>query len=83
MSVCVIFFVLTKVAGTKVGTVSKYPTVLVYDRTRKYTPRNMTPSKQDMPPQIRHQITYFRRPVLCAAVEEMKIKVNNRLRLGQ
>lgn len=28
-------FLLTRVAGTNVGTVSKYPTVLVYDRTRK------------------------------------------------
>lgn len=53
---------LTKVAGTKVGTVSKYPTVLVYDLSRKYTPRNMTPSRQDVPPQIKHQITYFRTP---------------------
>lgn len=53
---------LTKVAGTNVGTVSKYPTVLVYDLRRKYTPRNMTPSRQDVPPQIKHQITYFRTP---------------------
>lgn len=55
--------IITSVAGTNVGTVSKYPTVLVQDRTRKYIPRNIIPSKQDIPPHIKHQTTYFRRPV--------------------
>lgn len=49
-------------AGTNGGTVSKYPTVLVYDRRRKYTARNMTPIKHSIPPHIRHHITYFRTP---------------------
>lgn len=53
---------LTKVAGTNGGTVSKYPTVLVYDRSRKYTARNITPNKHKIPPHTRHHITYFRTP---------------------
>lgn len=63
---------LTKVAGTNVGTVSKYPIVLVYERTKKYTPRNMMPSKHDKPPQIKHQTTYFRMPDRADTVRAMK-----------
>lgn len=32
----------------------------------------MTPNKQEMPPQIRHQTTYFLTPILWAAAKEMK-----------
>lgn len=39
--------------------------MLVYERTKKYTPRNMIPSRHDKPPHIKHQTTYFRIPDLA------------------
>ena len=66
-------------AGTNGGTVSKYPTVLVYDRRRKYTARNMTPIKHSIPPHIRHQITYFRTPGGWGTAK--KNKKNSRIKL--
>lgn len=43
-------------------------------------PKNITPNKHEMPPQIRHQTTYFRTPVLCVAGKEIREKNFNSLK---
>lgn len=43
--------------------------MLVYERTRKYTPRNMIPSRHDKPPHIKHQTTYLRMPDLADTMD--------------
>lgn len=61
--------VLTIVAGTKVGIVSKYPRVDVYDRSKKYTAKNKAPNTVAKPPQAQHQNTYFLIPPLFGLAE--------------